>query len=253
MHYHFNAHELASVLAGLHLLADAPPQVQESTRSVDGNLTALDRNDIEALVQRLHHYNEPTHGRYPVCPHCGSTDIAGDGAVRWDPLAANYSVTAVTDDGFSCGDCERYDFTPRWVAPLNSPTMASPEFAQFESRQRPVCGYCHSSDIRADAYANWDDKSGDWSLDVTLDNGGVCKNCGEDDIRFVWIDAPPSTPRAQSHAPLTRRELAAVLTGLRLVQQMTDLGKLEDIITDGGQLERLPNDAIDELADRLNR
>ena len=55
---------------------------------------------------------------------------------------------------------------------------------------------------------------------------------------------------------LTRRQLAAVLAGLRLAQRLSeqghDLEEWQEIATDGGTIEPLVNEEIDNLCERLN-
>jgi len=48
------------------------------------------------------------------------------------------------------------------------------------------------------------------------------------------------------------RELAAILTGLRMLQEQTCPAHLEDIATDGGRFPPLTADEIDALCERLN-
>jgi hypothetical protein len=56
---------------------------------------------------------------------------------------------------------------------------------------------------------------------------------------------------------VTDREVAAILTGLRLLQEAGDRSAvlspaLQDIVSDGGRLAPLDADELDQLAERIN-
>lgn len=59
-------------------------------------------------------------------------------------------------------------------------------------REKPVCRYCGSTNIAADAFAAWDDEEEAWTLRGVLD-GGHCIDCGKDNKRFNWIKVETPT------------------------------------------------------------
>jgi hypothetical protein len=53
----------------------------------------------------------------------------------------------------------------------------------------------------------------------------------------------------------SNREIASLLAGLRLLQQLREReigSEVRDIATDGDEFERLNDDEIDDLAERIN-
>jgi hypothetical protein len=68
-----------------------------------------------------------------------------------------------------------------------------------KAKQLPVCSACDSSDVRADAYAEWDADAQDWSLVCTFDNTD-CEHCGgECSVQWVNVDSPQAR-RAEAMA-----------------------------------------------------
>lgn len=43
---------------------------------------------------------------------------------------------------------------------------------------RMVCGTCGSDDVRADAYAEWNEELQQWEVSAVFDKGAVCEPCG---------------------------------------------------------------------------
>lgn len=69
----------------------------------------------------------------------------------------------------------------------------------------PCCTTCGSSNVRADAYAEWDFEKQRWSLASTYDNT-ICEDCaeepsnsGECDLEEVEV-SPGQTPEAAAEA-----------------------------------------------------
>lgn len=54
-----------------------------------------------------------------------------------------------------------------------------------EKREKPVCRYCGSDDVVADATARWDVKGQCWEHSHAFDSGSCCE-CGEENKRFDW-------------------------------------------------------------------
>ena len=50
---------------------------------------------------------------------------------------------------------------------------------------RPVCDHCGSSDIRIEAYVEWNASKQDWKLKEVTDNI-VCNDCGKD-CKPKWV------------------------------------------------------------------
>lgn len=65
--------------------------------------------------------------------------------------------------------------------PSDTPTTKTP------ANERPVCRSCGGSDIRADAYAEWDTDAQDWDLSTTFDDF-VCEDCGGE-TKVDWVPA----------------------------------------------------------------
>lgn len=55
-------------------------------------------------------------------------------------------------------------------------------------KQHPICRHCKGENILADAYAEWDEDAGNWSLTTTFDNY-ICNDCGGE-CRVEWVDVP---------------------------------------------------------------
>jgi RNA polymerase subunit RPABC4/transcription elongation factor Spt4 len=51
----------------------------------------------------------------PVCPRCGSDDVAADAAARWDVQNQDWSVSDIFDKGHSCGNCGAENITFAWI------------------------------------------------------------------------------------------------------------------------------------------
>jgi hypothetical protein len=45
-------------------------------------------------------------------------------------------------------------------------------------KEYPVCSFCGSDNVRADAYAQWNRDRQEWELTTTFDKGAVCEPCG---------------------------------------------------------------------------
>lgn len=41
----------------------------------------------------------------PICTRCGGTEVAVDGACRWDDATASWKTVSVFDDKGHCDDC----------------------------------------------------------------------------------------------------------------------------------------------------
>lgn len=53
---------------------------------------------------------------------------------------------------------------------------------------KPVCRYCGSDDVYADATARWDIDTQDWAV-MDVHESGLCGDCGEQNKFFDWEDA----------------------------------------------------------------
>lgn len=51
----------------------------------------------------------------PVCPSCGSDNVAADAAARWSVESGQWEVSNVLDKGHGCDDCGAEDFLFAWV------------------------------------------------------------------------------------------------------------------------------------------
>jgi hypothetical protein len=60
--------------------------------------------------------------------------------------------------------------------------------AKTKQRVKPVCVYCGSDEVYADAYAAWDVESQKWELarDV-FDKGSVCEVC-RGETSYKWVE-----------------------------------------------------------------
>lgn len=57
-----------------------------------------------------------------------------------------------------------------------------------------VCRECGSGDVRADAYAEWDDDAQVWQIFITFDKGAFCNACdGETRLEEKPLPAGPTT------------------------------------------------------------
>lgn len=55
-------------------------------------------------------------------------------------------------------------------------------------KEHPTCPECGSSEIRADAYAAWDDENQEWMLQNTHESY-FCDGCGTYDINLIWKES----------------------------------------------------------------
>lgn len=55
------------------------------------------------------------------------------------------------------------------------------------TRCRPHCPYCDSTNVKADAFAEWDNEKQEWVLSDTYDNK-FCSDCERDIKAAVWKD-----------------------------------------------------------------
>jgi transcription elongation factor Elf1 len=51
----------------------------------------------------------------PVCPRCGSDNVAADAAARWNSEQQEWEVSNVFDKGHGCDDCGAEDIEFVWV------------------------------------------------------------------------------------------------------------------------------------------
>ena len=63
--------------------------------------------------------------------------------------------------------------------------------------QIPTCATCGSTDVRADAYAEYNQITGVWELSTVFDKGSACETC-EGACRLAWKSAP--TPKRIGYA-----------------------------------------------------
>ena len=70
-------------------------------------------------------------------------------------------------------------------------------------RKRPHCARCNSTDVRADAYAEFNVDTGEWELSATFDKGAVCEICGGE-TRLIWAEVDPqlSPPAPPDPSPM---------------------------------------------------
>ena len=60
--------------------------------------------------------------------------------------------------------------------------------AEINKRVTPSCSRCGSSDIRVEAFAEWNERVQGWRVKELLDGNQVCNGCGQDcDIRWRVI------------------------------------------------------------------
>lgn len=55
-------------------------------------------------------------------------------------------------------------------------------------RTKPVCSYCASDDVCADAIADWDPETQTWETFHVYDSG-LCRQCGEQNKYFTFVKA----------------------------------------------------------------
>lgn len=53
--------------------------------------------------------------------------------------------------------------------------------------EKPVCATCGGDDVKADAYAAWDQKAQRWEVVDTFDKGASCEDCGGE-CRLEWVE-----------------------------------------------------------------
>lgn len=67
--------------------------------------------------------------RIPVCPRCGSDNVAADAAARWNVERQEWEVSNVFDKGHGCDDCGAPDIEFTWVEDqLESARVSCPSF-----------------------------------------------------------------------------------------------------------------------------
>ena len=52
---------------------------------------------------------------HPVCPKCGSDNVAVDAAARWSTENQEWEVSNMFDKGHGCDDCGAEDIELAWV------------------------------------------------------------------------------------------------------------------------------------------
>ena len=72
--------------------------------------------------------------------------------------------------------------------------------------QKPVCRECGSDDVIADAFAAWDVETQQWKVTQAFEKGGCCEACGEQDIRFDWVDIDDEGQDRESYSDDQDRE-----------------------------------------------
>jgi hypothetical protein len=85
--------------------------------------------------------------RIPVCPRCGSDNVAADAAARWNPEQQEWEVSNIFDKGHGCEDCGAEDIEFAWIddqalgARVSAPTDAiarTPLWDSFEPARIPL-------------------------------------------------------------------------------------------------------------------
>jgi hypothetical protein len=51
----------------------------------------------------------------PVCPECGSDNVAADAAARWNTENQDWEVSNIFDKGHGCDDCGAQDIEFEWI------------------------------------------------------------------------------------------------------------------------------------------
>ncbi len=63
--------------------------------------------------------------RIPVCPRCGSDNVAADAAARWNREWQEWEVSNVFDKGHGCEDCGAEDIEFGWVDDQSEAAIAT--------------------------------------------------------------------------------------------------------------------------------
>ena len=61
--------------------------------------------------------------------------------------------------------------------------MKNPEpltAAELRKKLSPSCNKCGSSDVRTEAFAEWNNVTQNWKIQELLDGNQVCAECGQD-------------------------------------------------------------------------
>ena len=61
----------------------------------------------------------------PVCPRCGSDNVAADAAVRWNRERQEWEVSNVFDKGHGCDDCGAENVEFAWVEDQSEAAIAT--------------------------------------------------------------------------------------------------------------------------------
>jgi hypothetical protein len=51
---------------------------------------------------------------------------------------------------------------------------------------KPVCDHCGASDLRVEAYLEWDIRNQTWKIGELIDDHQVCNSCGKD-CKPRWV------------------------------------------------------------------
>lgn len=55
----------------------------------------------------------------------------------------------------------------------------------LHKKARPACSKCGSSDVRCEAFAEWNERLQDWRIKELIESNQVCAACGQDcDIKW---------------------------------------------------------------------
>ncbi len=65
------------------------------------------------------------------------------------------------------------------------------------NREHPTCKYCGSSDVRADAWAEWNDEKQEWTLADTYENFW-CEACESDCGSLKWVPSPQQSNEVEA-------------------------------------------------------
>jgi transcription elongation factor Elf1 len=63
--------------------------------------------------------------RIPVCPRCGSDNVAADAAARWNRERQEWEVSNVFDKGHGCDDCGAENIEFAWVDDQSETAIAT--------------------------------------------------------------------------------------------------------------------------------
>lgn len=63
--------------------------------------------------------------RIPVCPRCGSDNVAADAAARWNRERQEWEVSNVFDKGHGCDDCGAENIEFAWVDDQSEAAIAT--------------------------------------------------------------------------------------------------------------------------------